>query len=198
MPPPLLFDSPACRRHRILPSPLPPWEGRTKMAPHSHSKTPNSFRKINIYRPLSAILIKDPLEFIPSRCCFDIKESYKISCCHCCCEADTEAMSFVLFCFFFCHEMRLKEDDCSKPSQNTLRRTKFREPLDYGFGGVFLFVCFLPTRLSVRHSMMLPPFQNLCCKEKVQKTLNGNLCAAEDGTMLADCLQPPGHRRSCC
>lgn len=52
--------------------------GGSDVAPHVHLETPNSFRKINIYRPLLDILIKDPLEFIPSQCCFDITESYKI------------------------------------------------------------------------------------------------------------------------
>lgn len=60
-----LYSSPCSREHHLLPAGLST-RCRSKVEPHFHLEAPNSFRKINIYRPLLDILIKDPLEFIPS------------------------------------------------------------------------------------------------------------------------------------
>lgn len=97
------------------------------MAPHFHQKSPNSFRKINIYRPLLDILIKDPLEFIPSQRCFDITESYKIR------MLSQLLRSIPGSCVVFLPRDEIKEDNCSKPSQDAKRLTKTEIPLELRF-----------------------------------------------------------------
>jgi hypothetical protein len=78
----------------------------------------------------------------------------------------------------------------------TLKTDQIQRTLGLQVWLIFLFFFFLPSCLTVRHGTMPVPFQSLCCKEKVQKTLNENLGAAKDGTVLEGCLPPPHHRRS--
>lgn len=94
MPLPPLFGTPCPMEHPLLHPGLSAG-GRSDVAPRFHLETPNSFRKINIYRPLLDILIKDPLEFIPSQCCFDITESYKIRMLSQLLRSITEVVSFL-------------------------------------------------------------------------------------------------------